>query len=931
MNKRIFGLVFILVFFFGNFSINTVWAEIVDTTPPTISLLGSSPISLSIGEVYIDAGATALDDDNTDLTSSIVVVNPVDINTAGTYTVSYNVTDLAENMAAEITRIVNITEILGDSDTNNQNINSEPTPTSLIHLNIETTTESIFNNDVTVSACTTLNNTTPTLNGFCAFNNADIAVDATWYSFGALINSINNISASDSFWLWFLNGDVAQVGIDSYILEGGDTILWTLGVQPLKVTVSTETPTVGEPVIITVNGFNTDIFEFVPVADARLDGLSVVTDENGVATITATSTDPINFTVSAEGFITSENIKIEPVSPPLPTENIILKIYSGNNILFNGPLTVTACAESPEIDAPVTINAKCAIEQSELSYTWVWYDSNFHTVSDLPKTLGILEELGGNSSDITNYIYWGWFSDLNYGTVALNKHLLRLGEELLLTYNSYPLRISASQNSGIIGDTIIFTAEEKSSFSADFSDMIWTPSSEAIITLGTQSCTTTIDGTCSIILDTIGSINATGNKTLYIPSANITIIVSAAQGGGGGGGGSISTPVFSVPNALAYLKNAQKEDGSFENSLLYTDWAAIAYGALDVTDNSRDSLLEYLNSHNSISSLTTDNERRTMALLALGQNPYSFNGVNYIDAITKDFDGAQFGDMNLINDDIFALIPLASAGYTANDDIIIKDIAFIISKQKTNGSWEESVDITAAAVQALKPFDSIAGAFLALENAEIYLTTLQGDDGGWGNIFSTSWAMQAENTLDAEWTKNGKSGIDYLAEQQISVNNNGALLPSSDTTQNIIWATSYAIPAGLGKPWKEIMESVSKPANQNHSNNASSAQEEINTSDNTEISDTILPNNETNLVIVDTPPAKKTITLIPETKKSTVISKNDSPIITDTQEITSDVLAATAINALSSSNSNIPQNFPVLLGLSSGIILLFAIVKLFII
>ena len=266
-------------------------------------------------------------------------------------------------------------------------------------------------------------------------------------------------------------------------------------------------------------------------------------------------------------------------------------------------------------------------------------------------------------------------------------------------------------------------------------------------------------------------------------------------------------PIFSVENALAYLKNTQEVNGSF-GADLYTDWTAIAYGAGDVSDNSRDLLLSYFNSHATISPLLTDNERYVMALLALGQNPYSFNNINYIETITKTFDGMQFGDPAFINDDIFALIPLNSAGYTASDEIIIKDIAFIISKQKVNGSWEENADLTGAAIQALNPFISIADANNAVLNAGLYLQNTQNGDGGWGSVYATSWVMQGENALGQTWAKNGHTGLNYLATAQAS---DGAIFSSGDTQANRIWATSYAIPAVLGKPWNKILKAVQKP------------------------------------------------------------------------------------------------------------------------
>ena len=81
-----------------------------------------------------------------------------------------------------------------------------------------------------------------------------------------------------------------------------------------------------------------------------------------------------------------------------------------------------------------------------------------------------------------------------------------------------------------------------------------------------------------------------------------------------------------------------------------------------------------MSTHNTVSSNLTDNERRVMALLSLNKNPYDFEGINYVDAIVKEFDGAQFGEKNLVNDDMFVLIVLPKVGYTFADVEIKKTI-----------------------------------------------------------------------------------------------------------------------------------------------------------------------------------------------------------------------------------------------------------------
>jgi len=89
----------------------TTYIWTIDTTPPVITLLGDNPVNLYVGNTYDDAGATALDDVDGDITSDIITVNPVDTATAGTYTITYNVSDTAGNSAKEVIRTVNISEV----------------------------------------------------------------------------------------------------------------------------------------------------------------------------------------------------------------------------------------------------------------------------------------------------------------------------------------------------------------------------------------------------------------------------------------------------------------------------------------------------------------------------------------------------------------------------------------------------------------------------------------------------------------------------------------------------------------------------------------------------------------------------------------------------------------------------------------------------
>ncbi len=81
-----------------------------DTTPPVITLNGANPMEVRQGDIFTDPGATATDDVDGDITANIVIDDSaVDTNTAGNYTVTYNVSDIAGNAANQVTRTVIVT------------------------------------------------------------------------------------------------------------------------------------------------------------------------------------------------------------------------------------------------------------------------------------------------------------------------------------------------------------------------------------------------------------------------------------------------------------------------------------------------------------------------------------------------------------------------------------------------------------------------------------------------------------------------------------------------------------------------------------------------------------------------------------------------------------------------------------------------------
>ncbi len=84
-----------------------------DTTAPVIKILGFNPSSVPQGLVYSDAGATATDNVDGDITANITATNSVNTSTLGNYTVTYDVSDAAGNAAATQTRQVAVLPLFG--------------------------------------------------------------------------------------------------------------------------------------------------------------------------------------------------------------------------------------------------------------------------------------------------------------------------------------------------------------------------------------------------------------------------------------------------------------------------------------------------------------------------------------------------------------------------------------------------------------------------------------------------------------------------------------------------------------------------------------------------------------------------------------------------------------------------------------------------
>ncbi len=418
--------------------------------------------------------------------------------------------------------------------------------------------------------------------------------------------------------------------------------------------------------------------------------------------------------------------------------------------------------------------------------------------------------------------------------VGMDQTTLNNGDTAIL-YFGFPRQVSLSAPSVVAGQSFTATAQTYNP-----TDNTFAPATA--VTIGVtqpdpanpftplEIATSSVDANGQAIF----TLNATGTyqvglqEDFYFPTTDLTVTdalattttpTSPAPSGGGGGGGGVSHSTFNIPAALAYLSGKQRTDGSFSNSSSITDWTAMAFAAAD-SGSAKTNLRNYLLTATPPMGAITDYERHAMALEALGIDPYTGTSVNYIAPILATFDGTQIGDASLDNDDIFGIIALTHAGYTGSDTTIQKVAAFIISKQKADGSWDESPDLTAAALQALGRISGLTGWDNALTHATAYLRANESPDGGWDNVDSTSWVQTGINSLieaqtigfltESAWTSGaGYYPTDALANAQQS---DGAMRLASDPIDTRIWSTSYAVVAASGKSWVSILQSFSQPS-----------------------------------------------------------------------------------------------------------------------
>ncbi len=238
-----------------------------------------------------------------------------------------------------------------------------------------------------------------------------------------------------------------------------------------------------------------------------------------------------------------------------------------------------------------------------------------------------------------------------------------------------------------------------------------------------------------------------------------------------------------ISSLVAYLQANQDATGKITGFGGETSWTVMGLAAVGIdphtVQNGGVSLVDFLKNNPPIDTATTGWERDLLAVTAAGENPFTFGGRNYVAKVQSFASSNQIGSTTLLNDDIFGILSLISAGPSANQTIISDSVNFLIANQNADHGWSFQVsgasdtNDTAVAVEALKAAQdkgfSNTGLDDAIDTGTAYLLGLQQTNGGWEyqsgfgtDGASTAWVVQAVLGNDSEV----EDGLNFLVSLQ---------------------------------------------------------------------------------------------------------------------------------------------------------------------
>lgn len=288
-----------------------------------------------------------------------------------------------------------------------------------------------------------------------------------------------------------------------------------------------------------------------------------------------------------------------------------------------------------------------------------------------------------------------------------------------------------------------------------------------------------------------------------------------------------------ITAALNFIRNSESEHPTLWTGGEKTCYAIVAIEACggdphDFKNSQGKSMVDIIRENVGTyckpqASASLAHEYYLFAIAAAGENPWNFGGVNVAGQLLSMFNGEQFGQTGIINDDFWAIITLIGAGVDPSLPAIQTAKDFIIAHQNADGGWGSSISgggmaaggdpcDTANAIMALIAAGESSSSS-AIQNAFAYIKNLQNDDGGFpyvegansdsGTDARVIAAIRAAggDPTSAEWTVNGNNPFYHALSQQ---NDDGGFAWTAGGSTDA-WMTTYIMPALVGKYWPTVV------------------------------------------------------------------------------------------------------------------------------
>jgi len=283
-----------------------------------------------------------------------------------------------------------------------------------------------------------------------------------------------------------------------------------------------------------------------------------------------------------------------------------------------------------------------------------------------------------------------------------------------------------------------------------------------------------------------------------------------------------------VSSALDFLNGSQSSSGSI-SGISNLAWAALSITAAGENPATgrwkrNESLIECIRNSPklSISGMPSwtypynlnnldDFAWTILVISAIGEDPADFGGVNYLVMLRSYYDGRQFQDPDLVEDDALAILALIACG-EKNSEMVSNATDYIKTKQNENGGWNSSfgkddVKVTSLVIQALVAAGNEDSQ--VIDKALVFLNSMQEDDGGFSDVMTTSYAVMAitaagENSASYV-NNNNKNPIDYLLYLQ---QDDGSFNQTKNLSMYPPEMTTFPIQALVGVPHPVMIKTL---------------------------------------------------------------------------------------------------------------------------